>query len=54
MSTSDVSDYLAKLRAELKKWEHSFKKEHGRLPTKEDIKSLPEICKYFYTRQKNS
>lgn len=31
------------LKIELKQWEHSFIKEHGRDPGKEDIKKLPEI-----------
>lgn len=50
MSTSSETEKIASLKIELKKWEHSFKKEHGKPPSKEDIKKNREICKYFVSR----
>ncbi|KAG0644220.1 DNA replication/checkpoint protein [Tuber brumale] len=41
---STVDDNRAKqLRAELKEWEHSFAAEHGRKPSREEVKKDPRI-----------
>lgn len=34
---------LAAIKADLKAWERDFKSEHGREPTKADIKAVPAI-----------
>ncbi len=36
-------DDLAQVKAQVKSWERSFKKEHNRVPTKADIKAVPQI-----------
>jgi hypothetical protein len=36
-------DDLKVVKAQVKSWERSFKAEHNKLPTKADIKAVPEI-----------
>ncbi|KAF8461055.1 DNA replication/checkpoint protein [Kalaharituber pfeilii] len=43
-SSSSSSDPLLSLRLELKNWESAFAAEHGRKPTRDDIKKAPEIA----------
>ena len=38
---------LEVLKRELKDWEHSFIKAHGRKPTKEDVEKVPEIKRKY-------
>jgi len=43
LNFSDDLDRKAKLRRELKEWEHAFEKAHARKPSATDVKTDPEI-----------
>ena len=44
-----MSSIETELKLEIKAWEHGFKKQNGRAPTKEDIKKNTEIGGYKST-----
>lgn len=47
---------LVNVKQSIKNWEYSFRKEHNRFPTKNDIKNVPDIHKLYkeYKRLKNA
>ncbi|QLG72621.1 hypothetical protein HG535_0D03290 [Zygotorulaspora mrakii] len=42
-----MAPQIDELKIDLKKWEHSFIKDRGREPTKDDIKRLPDVKKLY-------
>lgn len=40
-------DSIHQIKLSIKQWEHEFQQKHNHLPTKTDIKSLPEIHKLY-------
>ncbi|CCE87323.1 Piso0_005871 [Millerozyma farinosa CBS 7064] len=47
---------LVNVKQSIKNWEYSFRKEHDRFPTKNDIKNVPDIHRLYkeYKRLKNA
>jgi hypothetical protein len=44
-ANSNVLEESAFIKKELKSWEHEFYQKHGKHPSKEDVKQVPEIGK---------
>lgn len=38
---------LTEVKQKIKEWEYSFKKQHGRIPSKQDVKDNPEVHKLY-------